>query len=110
MRDYDTKNELATKLLREDVSGSLIFVKVSRTNIVSIDITDLPELMEDSLMSGINAMTMSSDICLMQNNSIEKTTSDPSIVESTTDDEYDSECAMYDADDYYKYYAGYDSY
>ena len=113
MRDSDIKNELATKLIQQVVSGSLLFVKVSRTHIVSIDITDLPELMEDSLMSGINAMTvsdmdvsdMSPDMCLMKHDSMEKTTPntnvtdalyDPSMIESTTDDEYDAECAMYD--------------
>jgi hypothetical protein len=59
MRDSDIKNELATKLIQQVVSGSLLFAKVSRAHIVSIDITDLPDLMEDSLMPGINAMTMS---------------------------------------------------
>lgn len=115
MRDSDIKNELATKLIQQVVSGSLLFVKVSRTHIVSIDITDLPELMEDSLMSGINAMTMSDmdvsdmspDMCLMKHDSMEKTTPntkvtdvvyDPLMNESTTDDEYDADCAMYDED------------
>jgi len=122
MRDSDIKNELATKLIQQVVGGTLLFVKVSRTHIVSIDITDLPELMEDSLMSGINAMSMSdmcvSDMCLMKHDSTEKTTPntnvtdavyDPSMIESTTDDEYDAECAMYDEDAYYNYHAGYDS-
>ena len=122
MRDSDIKNELATKLIQQVVSGTLLFVKVSRTHIVSIDITDLPELMEDSLMSGINAMSMSdmcvSDMCLMKHDSTEKTTPntnvtdavyDPSMIDSTTDDEYDAECAMYDEDAYYNYHAGYDS-
>ena len=122
MRDSDIKNELATKLIQQVVSGTLLFVKVSRTHIVSIDITDLPELMEDSLMSGINAMSMSdmcvSDMCLMKHDSTEKTTPntnvtdavyDTSMIDSTTDDEYDAECAMYDEDAYYNYHAGYDS-
>ena len=126
MRDSDIKNELATKLIQQVVSGSLLFVKVSRAHIVSIDITDLPELMDDSLMSGINAMTMSDmgvsdmspDMCLMKHDSMEKTTPntnvtddvyDTSMIESTTDDEYDAECAMYDEDAYYNYHAGYDS-
>lgn len=34
---------------------------------------------------------------------------DPSMIESTTDDEYDTEYAMYDEDVYYNYHAGYDS-
>ena len=107
MRDSDIKNELATKLIQQVVSGSMLFVKVSRAHIVSIDITDLPELMEDSLMSGINAMTMSdmdvSDI------DVSDDVYDPSMIKSTTDDEYDAECAMYDEDAYYNYHAGYDS-
>ena len=107
MRDSDIKNELATKLIQQVVSGSLLFVKVSRAHIVSIDITDMPELMEDSLVSGINTMTMSdmdvSDI------DVSDDVYDPSMIESTTDDEYDAECAMYDEDEYYNYHAGYDS-
>ena len=108
MRDSDIKNELATKLIQQVVSGSLLFVKVSRAHIVSIDITDLPELMEDSLMSGINAMTMSDmDV---SNIDVSDDVYDPSMIESTTDDEYDAECAMYDEDAYYNYHVGYDSY
>jgi hypothetical protein len=57
-------------------------------------------------------------VCLMKHDSMEKTTSntnvtddvyDPSMIESTTDDEYEAECAMYGEDTYYNYHAGYDS-
>jgi hypothetical protein len=125
LHDSNIKNELATKLIQQSVIGSLLFVKVSRTNIASIDIMDLPELLDDSLMSGINALTMadsdvsdmSTDVRLMKSDITEKiisdsnTTSivyDPSMGESTPDNKY-AECIMDDDDEYYNYNAGYDS-
>jgi hypothetical protein len=134
--DYDIKNELATKLIHAEVVGSLIFVKVSHTSIVNIDINDLPELPDmidaSSLMIGFKSIALEShktssitrvvptrddaEIISLSNKQyyadVSKTPSTPSTPKTPdsdfmSSDDYQAMCVD---DEYYNYHAGYDSY
>jgi hypothetical protein len=106
--DNNTKNDLATKLVHKDVFGSILFFKASRTFMASIDITDMPELREISLVSGINSMTLNESYGVTDQESSDKPLPAHDIQEVgfTVVDEQN----MYDDDEYYNYHAGYDSY
>lgn len=108
--DSNNKNELATKIIQHDINGSIIFVKISRTNIVDINIMDVPELLEVNLMTYLDTMSvssLSSDTHMDLQDGIE-TTKLTSLVKHVDQTTYDYN--MYDDEEYYNYHTGYDSY
>lgn len=86
--DNEIQNSIATRLFQINIIGSMIVIKGFRSDIVNININDVPEISDDSLIFGMKSMSV--------NNASNGNNAD------------DADQSMYDYE-YYDYNAGYDS-